>query len=228
MTVGRRGNVRAGADTAGRSVRPAGVCWWPVSAEPYGSPKAPDTPFEEEVAGLSPPEKDGPWRVDLSCAVQNDVEFMQAVPAAAGAAAETIVRQSTNGGFTWRRVAEITNGAANEAAPLPADAVAVGSRTICILSYPRAPTVDVDCSGDGGRAFRHARTPLISSARSGAVHLEGMTLIGPADGWLEVVGSAAAGPRFVRYQTELWSTDDGGESWRVAYASPIGRVSVPR
>jgi hypothetical protein len=184
----------------------------------------PAHPFTQVVAGRAPPIKDGDWWVDLSCAGHDDVESLQAFPGAAGADVETIVRQSTDGGISWRRIVQISNGAANESAPLPAEAAAAGSRTACVFSYPPSTTLDIRCTSDRGRSFRWARTPPMPPSQYPQLHLQGVNFLGPARGWLEVVDTLAGGRRPARYQTQVWTTRDGGASWRVAYASPIRRI----
>jgi hypothetical protein len=181
--------------------------------------------WEQIVHGLAPPIQFWGWWVELSCAGRNAVELAQSFcEAACGGGVETIVRQSTDAGLSWREVALIEAGAANPNAPVPAAVAPRGLHDACLFGGGRGATLDIRCTSDGGRTFRHARTPRMPSSRYPGVHLQGVNFLGAGLGRLEVEDTVVGGRQPARYQTEVWATKDGGASWQVAYATRLSHV----
>jgi hypothetical protein len=208
------GNVLTVADRSGgiwrRSSR--GIGWLQV---------APDLHPVEQYAG---------WWVDLSCDGANGVELAQEFcMAACGGGVISIVRQTTDAGMNWREIANPSYGAAHPSAPVLARVVAVGNRSACLIYDPTIrETVVIRCTGDSGRSFHRATAPPVAHAHGnpgGDVFAQGVGFANRSNGWLLIADGALGTPNTPRAQTEIWSTDDGGASWRARYRGPI--LAIP-
>jgi photosystem II stability/assembly factor-like uncharacterized protein len=115
--------------------------------------------------------------------------------AAAGSSAKSLTR-STDGGLTWRVVAEDRTLMANARRPVPTEEGAV-------LAVPSSKTMwfagvnSLWGSSDGGR--RWSRHPNVDASGAGAFAV--FWFLTPAEGWLLLPGSG------------LWQTRDG-RRWR--------------
>jgi photosystem II stability/assembly factor-like uncharacterized protein len=179
---------------------------------------------------LHPAEQYAGWWVELSCDGANGVELAQEFcMAACGGGVLSIVRQTTDGGMTWREIATPSYGAANPSAAVLARVVAVGDRSACLIYDPSTrETVVIRCTSNSGRSFRRATVPTVAHSREnpgGDVFAQGVSFAGPSNGWLLIADGALGAPKTPKAETEIWSTDDGGASWQARYQGPT--LAIP-
>jgi hypothetical protein len=171
------------------------------------------------------------WPTDISCRGSNVVEFSQAFCAAAcGGGQLARVRQSTDGGRTWRLIAGHqgapyrldTKASASSSTWTLVQAVPLGTGGVCLVPYPYArAALVISCRASPRTRFRRAIVPSLPFGSSPSpVVVQSLDFLTGRTGWIEVDKLNSAQMPRTEAKTEVWMTDDGGLTWHVAYATP--------
>jgi photosystem II stability/assembly factor-like uncharacterized protein len=184
------------------------------------------TSWTRIAAGYARVEQLGPWWPELSCNGRNVVESVQAIcEAACAGAINTRVRQSTDGGFTWRQIADQTT--TDNGLELPHSALggiwmiaARGTDGLCLGGGDR--WIAIRCNSPHNAAV----PSLVDGELSVNPDIERFIGEGPAfqnatTGWV-LVGATLFfrhGPG--RSDVQAWITHDGGRTW-----SPGGTITT--
>jgi photosystem II stability/assembly factor-like uncharacterized protein len=192
-----------------------------------------DRSWRRVAAGIAHVEQLSDWYPDMSCQGSNAVQLAQAFcEAACGGEVDSRVRQTTDGGLDWQAILSQSAGAggvhsdpASGPRVLIDRAAAVGSRGVCLVgsAYSGPATVAISCRTHAGEAYRTAtvpRLPFPPSTHTG-VAFQGLDFLNAKTGWLLLDEYTTAGtPTTSQAKTEIWSTHDGGRTWRATYVSP--------
>ena len=152
------------------------------------------------------------WWPDLSCTGQNVVESGQAFcEASCGGEVDVDVRQSTNGGLSWRRITDqVTGDAGLELPPTalgPIWTIAVaGADRLCLVGADRWVTIRCGASHNAAVPPVRAGSPPM---------IQGAEFENATSGWVLVDQVLTA----KRSLSSVWTTRDGGRTWSAS--SPL-------
>jgi hypothetical protein len=175
---------------------------------------------------VGPATRDDGWWVDLSCGQGGGVELVQLLgPPYFNDGIGSIVRETTDSGDRWHVVMRPTWGPRNQRAPILARAIVADGETTCLLFSPGdAPNGAIRCTHNGGRTFEASLIPRIPAARDQPnVHgtdFIGTSFVGPSTAKALIEDIDVGTSRAPAARQIIWTTRDGGRSWRQTF---VGR-----
>lgn len=172
---------------------------------------------------VRPATRGGGWWVDLSCGQGGGVELAQLLgPPYFNDGIGSIVRETSDSGDRWHLVMRPAWGPTNQRAPILARAIVADAETACLLFSPGyGPNSAIRCTHNGGRTFEGALIPPIPAARDQpnvyGTDFIGAGFVGPSTAEALIEDIDVGTSRAPAAQQIVWTTRDGGRSWRQTF-----------